>query len=259
MTPRSLDWSYRHGCTWTCPCERPSMNQHRTPRSNSSQELCYGNRTTGLIGSHLAALILASLSVPTVSLIVYTTSLTSALHSSTACSRLISLESTQAPISSLVSLSSLIPRLLIVGKAPSQLSFHLFSSLRDLSSLCPQLPQTTGMPSVPGPLPITRQALHTSTDPSSIHPKLTLVNLTQARTKAQGNPLPSQHHLPAQVPKARTPTAPSSVTIDLLATLASRHNVLMLPILHTSLKVHIHMNPRWTALSQHPALTRVIL
>ena len=182
------------------------------------------------------ALILASLSVPTVSLIVYTTSLTSALHSSTACSHLISLESTQAPISSLVSLSSLIPRLFIAGKAPSQLSIHLLSSLRDLSSLCPRLPQTTGMPSVLGPLPITRQALHTSTDP-----------------------LPSQLHLLAQVPKARTPTAPSSVTIDLLATLASRHNVLMLPILHTSLKVHIHMNPPWTALSQHPALTRVVL
>src|SRR5438045_7513394 len=166
MTPRSLDWSYRHGCTWTCPCERPSMNQHRTPRSNSSQELCYGNRTTGLISSHLVALILASLSVPTISLIVYTTSLTSALHSSTACSHLISLESTQAPISSLVSLSSLIPRLLIAGKAPSQLSLDLLSSLRALSSLCPRLPQMIGMPSILGPLPITQQPLHTTTDPS---------------------------------------------------------------------------------------------
>src|SRR5204862_6428734 len=119
--------------------------------------------------------------------------------------------------------------------------------------------RAAGMHSVPGPHPITLQALHTSTCPSSIHPKLTLVNLTQARTKAQGNPLPSQHRLLAQVPKSRTPTAPSSVTRGLLATLASHHNVLMLPILHTSLKVHIHMNPRWTALSQHPALTRVIL
>src|SRR5438045_4828945 len=160
MTPRSLDWSYRHGCTWTCPCERPSMNQHRTPRSNRSQELCYGNRTTGLIGSHLVALILASLSIHTVSLIVYTTSLTSALHSSTVCSHLISLESTQAPISSLISLSSLIPRLLIAGKAPSQLSIHLLSSLRDLSSLYPRLTQTTRMPRILRPIPITWQALH---------------------------------------------------------------------------------------------------
>src|SRR5204863_8250210 len=167
----------------------------------------------------IVALILASLSVPTRCLIIYTSSLTSALHSSTACSHLISLESTQAPISSLISLSSLIPRLLIAGKAPSQLSIHLLSSLRDLSSLCPRLHQTTRMPSILGPLPITWQALHTSTDP-----------------------LPSQLHLLAQVPKARTPTAPSSVTIDLLATLANHHNVLMLPILHTSLKVHIHLN-----------------